>query len=265
MREFIREQLQNTLATLLMVKQNDQLLDGLAASARITADAMLKGNKLMVAGNGGSAADSQHLAAEFVGRFTIDRPALRAVALTTDSSCVTGIGNDYGYERVFERQIEALGRPGDVLLAISSSGNSPNLLCALERCRAMEITILGLIGGTGGKMVGLCDQEMIVPSLVTQNIQEAHLALEHIFCGLVERCYLEKRSGMPRSKLGGQAHELCLFKKHSNTHRHRLGWHKDRSRRDGLGGARALSRAHSNTTIRLRRVDSSGSVAGLLD
>lgn len=143
----------------------------------------------MIAGNGGSAADAQHLAAEFVSRLTIDRPALHAVALTTDTSVLTAIGNDYGFDRVFTRQIEAIGRPEDVFLAISTSGNSPNILCALQQCRNMGIHAVGFTGGTGGRMKDLCDALIVVPSRITQNIQEAHLMLEHILCGLVERFY----------------------------------------------------------------------------
>jgi D-sedoheptulose 7-phosphate isomerase len=190
MKQLIRNQLRNTLETLVTVKQDDLVLEKLAVAAQITADALRQGNKLMVAGNGGSAANSQHLAAELVGRFTLDGPALRATALTTDSSRLTGIGNDHGLDRVFDRQIEVLGQPGDFFLAISTSGDSPNLLCALKRCRAMGIATLGFTGGTGGKMLGLCDQTVVVPSTVPQKIQEAHLVLEHIFCGLVERCCL---------------------------------------------------------------------------
>jgi D-sedoheptulose 7-phosphate isomerase len=142
-----------------------------------------------VAGNGGSAADAQHLAAEFVSRLAGDRPAMRAIALTTDSSILTAVGNDYGFERLFARQIEALGQPGDVFFAISTSGNSPNVLRALELCRALGIATMGLAGKSGGKMLPLCDHCLCVPSDVTMYIQQAHLALEHLFCMLVEREY----------------------------------------------------------------------------
>ena len=161
----------------------------LSDAAAETARALLAGHKLLVAGNGGSAADAQHLVAEFVSRLTIDRPAMRAVALTTDSSILTAVGNDYGYEHVFERQIEALGQPGDVFLGISTSGQSPNVLRALELCRKSKITTIGFSGKNGGKMAPLCDYNVIIPSSVTQHIQECHLALEHVFCMIVERCY----------------------------------------------------------------------------
>jgi D-sedoheptulose 7-phosphate isomerase len=161
----------------------------LADAAEATASALKAGHKLMVAGNGGSAADAQHLVAEFVSRLCEDRPAMRAVALTTDSSILTAIGNDYGYERVFERQLEALGQAGDVFMGISTSGNSPNILRALKFCRTAGIPTIGLSGRTGGKMPDLCDYCILIPSDVTMYIQQAHLALEHIFCMIVERSY----------------------------------------------------------------------------
>ena len=149
---------------------------------------MRDGRKLMVCGNGGSAADSQHLVAEFVSRLTVDRPALRAVALTTDSSILTAIGNDYSYDNVFERQVEALGNPGDVLLAISTSGNSKNCIKALQQATKMDIHTIAYTGNHGGQMAELSGINVIIPSRTTMNIQESHLALEHIFCMIVERC-----------------------------------------------------------------------------
>lgn len=171
------------------VARDSALLEIVEKAAARTAAAMKAGGKLMVAGNGGSAADAQHLAAEFVSRLCVDRPPMRAVALTTDSSILTAVGNDYGYELVFARQIEALGQAGDVFVAISTSGNSPNVLCALKRARSMNIATIGLTGRSGGKMAALCDCCIHVPSDVTMYIQQAHLALEHIFCALVEREY----------------------------------------------------------------------------
>jgi D-sedoheptulose 7-phosphate isomerase len=187
--QIVREQLDKTIAVLDRVRADDVLLGTVAAAAEVTAAALLKGRKLMVAGNGGSAADSQHLVAEFVSRLVKDRPAMRAIALTVDTSILTAVGNDYGYEKCFERQVEALGQQGDIFLAISTSGNSPNVLRALERCRSLDIVTVGFSGNRGGKMASLCDYNVIVPSNVTMNVQESHLALEHIFCMLVERCY----------------------------------------------------------------------------
>jgi len=188
-KQLVREQLGKTIALLEKVRADEDLLSTVAAAAEVTAEAMQQGRKLMVAGNGGSAADAQHLVAEFVSRLVKDRPALRAIALTVDSSILTAIGNDYGFEKCFERQIEALGQPGDVFLAISTSGNSPNILRALELCGSLGIVTVGFSGNGGGKMASLCDYNVIVPSQVTMNIQESHLAIEHIFCMLVERCY----------------------------------------------------------------------------
>jgi D-sedoheptulose 7-phosphate isomerase len=150
---------------------------------------MKAGRKLMVCGNGGSAADSQHLVAEFVSRLTVDRPALRAIALTTDSSILTAIGNDYSYDNVFERQVEALGIEGDVLLAISTSGNSKNCIKALNLAKNMGIRTVSYTGNGGGAMKEISEINVIVPSKTTMNIQESHLALEHIFCMVVERFY----------------------------------------------------------------------------
>ena len=185
----IRDQLVEGMSVLDAVAHDTALHATLAQAADKAASALKAGRKLMIAGNGGSAADAQHLAAEFVSRLCEDRPAMRAVALTTDSSALTAIGNDYGFERVFSRQIEALGQAGDVFMGISTSGKSPNVLRALELCRATGITTIGLTGRTGGKMPPLCDYCIRIPSEVTMHIQEAHLALEHIFCMLVERAY----------------------------------------------------------------------------
>jgi D-sedoheptulose 7-phosphate isomerase len=186
MKDLILEKLGNSVATLQKVMANDALLSAVAQAAEATGKAMLAGRKLMVAGNGGSAADSQHLVAEFVSRLTVDRPAMRAVALTTDTSILTAIGNDYGYDNVFERQIEALGQAGDVFLGISTSGNSRNVLKALELSRKLGILTIGFSGCGGGKMPPLCDYNVIIPSEITAHIQESHLALEHIYCHLVE-------------------------------------------------------------------------------
>jgi D-sedoheptulose 7-phosphate isomerase len=184
-----REKLLEGIAVLEAVTADSALHAVLEQAASKTAAALKAGRKLMVAGNGGSAADAQHLVAEFVSRLCEDRPAMRAVALTTDSSILTAVGNDYGYERVFARQIEALGQAGDVLMAISTSGNSPNVLRALELARKTGIVTIGLCGRTGGKMPPLCDYCIRIPSEVTMYIQQAHLALEHIFCAMVEREY----------------------------------------------------------------------------
>ena len=190
MTDLVREKLDEGLRVTEAVARDAALHATLTEAAEATAAALETGHKLMAAGNGGSAADAQHLAAEFVGRLVDDRPAMRAVALTVNSSVLTAVGNDYGYDRVFARQIEALGQAGDVFLAISTSGNSPNVLRALELSRELGIATIGLTGRTGGKMAPLCDYYIAIPSNVTMYIQQAHLALEHIFCMVVERLYL---------------------------------------------------------------------------
>jgi D-sedoheptulose 7-phosphate isomerase len=191
MKQLVQKQLAQSIATMQAVLADEKISDTLVTIAELTATAMKSGHKLLVAGNGGSAADAQHLVAEFVVRLTDTRPALRAIALTTDSSILTACGNDFGFDQIFARQIEALGQPGDIFLGISTSGNSPNILHALEQSKKIGVTTIGFTGAGGGKMRGLCDHLIAIPSTVTMNIQESHLALEHIFCMLVECFYFE--------------------------------------------------------------------------
>ena len=148
--------------------------------------AFKSGNKVLLCGNGGSAADCQHMAAEFVGRYKKERKALPAIALTTDTSILTALVNDYGGDVIFSRQVEAHGRKGDVLIAISTSGSSPNILKAIETAKAIGMKVIGLTGEKGEKMKKLCDVCITVPSSDTPRIQEGMLAVEHIICGLVE-------------------------------------------------------------------------------
>ena len=185
----VHKQLTQSIATMTKVLHDETIHAAVVEAGRITADALKAGRKLMVCGNGGSAADAQHLVAEFVSRLTVDRPALRAIALTTDTSILTAIGNDYSYDNVFERQVEALGLEGDVLLAISTSGNSKNCVKALRLARALGIHTIAYTGNNGGAMSALADINVIIPSDTTMNIQESHLALEHIYCMVVERFY----------------------------------------------------------------------------
>ena len=189
MQDLVKRQLQQSINTMQQVLASEEIHDAVVKAGQITAEAMKAGKKLMVCGNGGSAADAQHLVAEFVSRLTVDRPALRAVALTTDTSILTAIGNDYTYDNVFERQVEALGNTGDVLLAISTSGHSKNCVKALKLARTMGIHTVAYTGNGGGAMRDLSDINVIIPSTTTMNIQESHLALEHIFCMVVERVY----------------------------------------------------------------------------
>ncbi len=187
--DLVKRQLTQSIETMQKVLADQQIHQAVVRAGEITARAMKDGRKLMVCGNGGSAADAQHLVAEFVSRLTVDRPALRAVALTTDTSILTAIGNDYSYDNVFERQVEALGNSGDVLLAISTSGNSKNCVKALKLAKSMGIHTVAYTGNNGGSMSALADINVIIPSDTTMNIQESHLALEHIFCMVVERHY----------------------------------------------------------------------------
>jgi D-sedoheptulose 7-phosphate isomerase len=158
----------------------------IADIVELTANALGSGRKLLLAGNGGSAGDAQHIAGEFIGRLNYDRAPAAALALTTDSSVLTAIGNDYGYDRVFERQILGLGTAGDVFIAISTSGRSPNILRAIDAARHKGLAVVGFTGRTGGEMRERCDLCLCAPSDSTQLIQQIHITAGHIVCGLVE-------------------------------------------------------------------------------
>ncbi len=157
------------------------------ACLRLLEDSVRAGGKVLLFGNGGSAADAQHIAAEFVIRYKAERAPIAAIALSTDTSALTACGNDFGFETIFERQVEALGRPGDVALGISTSGTSPNVLRGLKRAREMGLKTLGLAGGSGGKLPPLCDALIIVPSAVTARIQELHITIGHMLCIALEQ------------------------------------------------------------------------------
>ncbi|WP_035349081.1 D-sedoheptulose-7-phosphate isomerase [Edaphobacter aggregans] len=199
MKHLVQKQLAQSIATMQATLADLHVTDTIVTIAELTANAMQAGRKLLVAGNGGSAADAQHLVAEFVVRLTENRPALRAVALTTDTSILTAAGNDFSFDCIFARQVEALGQAGDVFLGISTSGNSKNILQAVQQAKEMNITTIGFTGNGGGQMRALCDHNVIIPSNVTMNVQECHLALEHIFCMAVERFYFGHEFGAARS------------------------------------------------------------------
>lgn len=165
----------------------EEIADDIARAGKMLVDAYRLSRKTIIFGNGGSAADAQHFAAELVGRFASERVALPSLALTVNTSTLTSVGNDYGYEQVFVRQIEAHTQPGDVVIGISTSGNSPNVLHALERARAMEAKTIGLTGRGGGAMPQACDVCVIVPHDSTARIQEVHIAILHIWCELIEQ------------------------------------------------------------------------------
>jgi D-sedoheptulose 7-phosphate isomerase len=158
----------------------------IAGVAQKMAEALKNGGKILFCGNGGSAADAQHLAAEFVNRFQRERRALAAIALTTDTSVLTSIGNDLGFDHIFSRQVEALARPGDLLVAISTSGNSANVLHAVEAAHALRVATVGVSGGTGGTLATMADEAFVVSSSETPRIQEVHITLGHVWCALVE-------------------------------------------------------------------------------
>ncbi|MBQ7022564.1 MAG: D-sedoheptulose 7-phosphate isomerase [Akkermansia sp.] len=182
-------------AELKTLAEHMNALAGQASLIQAIADActaaLKNGGKVMFCGNGGSAADSQHLAAEFVGRYKLERPALNSVALTVDTSILTAIGNDYGYDDVFRRQVEGIGKAGDVLIGLSTSGNSRNVLKAFEQAAAMGITTVAFTGAAGGKMKESADICLAVPAAVTNHIQEQHITCGHLICELVEKAMYE--------------------------------------------------------------------------
>lgn len=184
--EAILAEITDSISVKQKILENAVLVNSIREVADECIAAYRRGNRVLLAGNGGSAADAQHIAAEFVSRYAFDRPGLASIAFTTDTSMLTAISNDYGYEQVFRRQLEANGRQGDVFFGISTSGNSPNVLNALRRSREIGIVTVGLTGQGGMKMQSLCDYCLKVPSMKTPRIQESHIMIGHIICGIVE-------------------------------------------------------------------------------
>ena len=197
------QQVRSSMQASLEVKSrllNDSATVALIAEAsKLIAEALQRGNKVFLFGNGGSAADSQHIAAEFVGRFGFDRAPLPALALSVNSSCLTAIGNDYGFDVVFARQLEALGHSGDVAIGISTSGNSPNVVRALVSGKRMGIKTVGLTGCTGGKMKEVADYCICAPSNETPRIQECHILIGHIIAEIAEKAIFHEPSGISGS------------------------------------------------------------------
>ena len=185
MDDVIRIRIEEHIAVAEAVLQGE-LPDKMSLAAAAVKKALAEGHKVLLCGNGGSAADSQHLAAEFVGRFQKERRGLPALALTVDTSVLTAVGNDYGFDRIFERQVEALGRRGDVLIGISTSGNSANVIKALQLARQMGIFTVGMMAAGGGKMAEICDVNLAVPAKVTARAQEMHILIGHILCELAD-------------------------------------------------------------------------------
>ncbi|EHE0559312.1 D-sedoheptulose 7-phosphate isomerase [Campylobacter upsaliensis] len=186
MKAYIKEHFEESIKVKKQILEDEALIALIEKVAKELIKAYKDGKKTLLAGNGGSAADAQHMAGEFVSRFYFDRPGIASIALTTDTSIITAIGNDYGYEKLFSRQVEAQGVSGDVFIGISTSGNSKNILEALKVCKQKGILSVGLTGASGGAMNELCDYCIKVPSSCTPRIQEAHLVIEHILCAIVE-------------------------------------------------------------------------------
>ncbi|ELL7906951.1 D-sedoheptulose 7-phosphate isomerase [Campylobacter jejuni] len=183
---YIKEHFQESILVKEQILKDEDLITLIKNASLEVIKAYKNGNKTLLAGNGGSAADAQHIAGEFVSRFYFDRPGIASIALTTDTSVLTAIGNDYGYENLFARQVQAQGVKGDIFIGISTSGNSKNILKALEFCKQKEIISIGLSGASGGAMNELCDYCIKVPSTCTPRIQEAHILIGHIICAIVE-------------------------------------------------------------------------------
>jgi D-sedoheptulose 7-phosphate isomerase len=183
---YVRGEVEKTLLTLQAIVSDEAIGIEVERIAGAWIDSLRSGGKILFAGNGGSAADAQHFAAELVNRLNYDRPALAGIALTVDTSALTSIGNDCGFEQVFARQVSGLGRAGDVFVGISTSGRSRNILAALEQARRGGLVTVGFTGQSGGEMPGLCDYCIRVPAAETTRIQEGHIVLGHILCGMVE-------------------------------------------------------------------------------
>lgn len=187
MKNYLKKEISASIETKQKILSDEALLDAIGKTAMLCVQAYKNGKKTLLAGNGGSAADAQHIAAELVGRYGFDRPSIPSLALTTDTSNLTAIGNDYGYDKVFSRQLEGMGNEGDIFFGISTSGNSQNVINAFESAKAKEITTVALVGKDGGKMAQMADIAIIAPSNATPRIQESHILIGHIICDIIEK------------------------------------------------------------------------------
>ena len=187
MKEYIKDQIKKSYEIKQIIYQDEELLNRIEEVARKCVALYKTDKKTILAGNGGSAADAQHIAAELVGRYGFDRPSIPSLSLTTDTSNLTAIGNDYGYDYVFSRQLEGMGQAGDIFIGISTSGNSVNLLKAFESAKKKNIMTVALTGRDGGKMAQLADIALIIPSNSTPRIQESHILIGHILCDIIEK------------------------------------------------------------------------------
>jgi len=192
MKKFIKNQIKTSYEIKQKIYENEKLIDLIVEVGNKLIEIYKNGNKLLIAGNGGSAADAQHIAGELVSKFYFDRPALPAIALTTDTSIITAIGNDYGYEKLFSRQIKANSVKGDAFLGISTSGNSKNIIEGLKVAKEKGLLTIGLTGESGGKMKELCDYCICIPSNETPRIQESHILIGHILCSVIEEAIFGK-------------------------------------------------------------------------
>lgn len=188
MNNYIKDQIKKSYETKQLIYENEDLVDKIKEVTTLCVELYKKGlNKTILAGNGGSAADAQHIAAELVGRYGFDRPSLASLALTTDTSNITAIGNDYGYDKIFSRQLEGMGQKGDIFIGISTSGNSKNIINAFECAKEKGIKTVALVGRDGGEMAKIADISLIVPSDSTPRIQESHILIGHIICDIIEK------------------------------------------------------------------------------
>jgi D-sedoheptulose 7-phosphate isomerase len=194
--EYIAHELSKTAELMNRLRSSPEVIGTIEAVAMRCIEAYRRGGKVLLAGNGGSAADAQHIAGELVSKLAFDRPALAAIALTVDTSVLTAIGNDYGFEKIFERQVAGLGQPDDVFIAISTSGRSPNIIKAVLEAQRKRIVCIGFTGLRGGDMSGLCEICLRIPSDETPKIQEGHIVSAHIVCGLIERALFADRASV---------------------------------------------------------------------
>ena len=184
---YIKNQIQASIDTKQNILNDDALMQTIAEVGRLCVKLYQDGKKTLLAGNGGSAADAQHIAAELVGRYGFDRPSIPSIALTTDTSNLTAIGNDYGYDKVFSRQMEGMGSEGDLFIGISTSGNSENIVNAINAAKAKGVTTVALVGRDGGEMARIADYAIVVPSNATPRIQESHILIGHMICDIIEK------------------------------------------------------------------------------
>ena len=187
MKNYIKDQIKKSYETKQNIYNDEELLNKIEEVSKVCIELYKGSNKIILAGNGGSAADAQHIAAEMVGRYGFDRPSLPSLALTTDTSALTAIGNDYGYDYVFSRQLEGMGQKGDLFIGISTSGNSVNILKAFQSAKDKGIITVALVGRDGGEMAKLADIALVVPSNSTPRIQESHILIGHILCDIIEK------------------------------------------------------------------------------